>query len=470
MADHYIDEFRIELEAPATAQTDDWRRQLQFWCHTQEFTRLLESAIDLIVPEDENWEIEELTFSIEAENFSELQACFAGQFQRALLQARAAATQGINHPAKLNIQGEKTNQLEQLLFYLRTGQFRYSIPAAKIKSTIELLQQPVADWPTNQRKQIIDTGRRRPWVWQRLYTYLGLTQTAQLVSFQFGYTSQQLEALIEVLLSTDGRLKAISRVATPSQTDFTNGHLNGQKLTTAPVSSGNYPRPLDDRRLPPPIFQLLEQVSFGKDPLKMVPAEYQVKRDTSTKSVKQQPSTREQLEPNTQFSEGVAAGYAGLILLWGGLGTLFRRLGYVEGRLFIDTSYQERAIHLLHFAATGTTNDLQENQLVLAKLLCGWPIYRVINPIGELDEQEQLAVDDLLQHYLTSWLPQRRFSPKWLRESFLQRSGKLTIQGRQAKLSVDRAAQDVLLDAHPPPWGIGLARLAWMEGMLITEW
>jgi len=142
-------------------------------------------------------------------------------------------------------------------------------------------------------------------------------------------------------------------------------------------------------------------------------------------------------------------------------------VGLLAGDRFLDADGQQRAIHLLYYLATGQTQP-PEYELVLPKLLCGWPLNDpVISPRlpqAALDEAEQL-----LQTVINYWDVLKSTSPDGLREGFLQREGKLTRTGEQAwKLQVEQRAMDILLSRLP--WGVSMVKLPWMDELLTVEW
>lgn len=157
----------------------------------------------------------------------------------------------------------------------------------------------------------------------------------------------------------------------------------------------------------------------------------------------------------------------GLVLLHPFLRPYFEAVGLLDGDRFLDADCQQKAIYLLHYLATGQTQP-PEYELVLPKLLCGWPLNDpVISPElpqAALDEAEQL-----LQTVINYWDVLKNTSPDGLREGFLQREGKLTRTGEQAwKLQVEQRAIDILLSRLP--WGVSMVKLPWMDELLTVEW
>ncbi len=158
---------------------------------------------------------------------------------------------------------------------------------------------------------------------------------------------------------------------------------------------------------------------------------------------------------------------AGVVLLWPLLQVLFDRLGYLEQRQFRDAAGAERAVHLLHFLATGEENPA-EPLLTLAKLLCGVePGHPVVRELP-LTAAEKTTGEELLRVVLGRWEALKNTSIAGLRETFLQREGKLAWLPDRATLTVETKTLDILLDRLP--WSIALIKLPWMALPLYVTW
>ena len=176
---------------------------------------------------------------------------------------------------------------------------------------------------------------------------------------------------------------------------------------------------------------------------------------------------RSGLSPEEEVN-GIYINQAGLVLLHPFLTNYFRAVGLVEENTFCHDLAQQTAIYLLHYLATGETSA-PEYELVLPKLLCGWPLNEAISPdIYPLEEAFSEA-EELLQTVINYWEALKNTSPDGLREGFLQRQGKLTRVGNQQwKLQVEQVAIDVLLSRLP--WGVSMVKLPWMDALLTVEW
>jgi hypothetical protein len=106
--------------------------------------------------------------------------------------------------------------------------------------------------------------------------------------------------------------------------------------------------------------------------------------------------------------------------------------------------------------------------LTLNKLLCGVaPDTPVIGEV-EITAEERLAIDGLLEAMIQHWKAIGKTSVAGLRESFLQREGRLSHDDNGWRLRVQPRAFDMLLDRVP--WGFATTKFAWMEEVIHVEW
>lgn len=190
----------------------------------------------------------------------------------------------------------------------------------------------------------------------------------------------------------------------------------------------------------------------------------QLKRDRTKDS-----ATIEEIATEVQAlasKEGIFITQAGLVLLHPFMHNFFKKLNLVKDGKFIDEAKQERAVCLLHELASSNT-PMQEYNLVLAKLLCAWPIHRPIDNGIELTIEEKEEAHRLLRAAIEQWEILKSTTPLAFQETFLQREGKLIFNGSWY-LHVEKSAVDILL-AHLP-WMISMIKLPWMKELLKVEW
>ncbi len=170
---------------------------------------------------------------------------------------------------------------------------------------------------------------------------------------------------------------------------------------------------------------------------------------------------------NQEYTEQVYIQNAGLVLTSPYLPLLFSRLGLIVNNDFIDRESAERAIHVLQYLAYGQTTS-PEYQLVLNKVLCGVHTGKPIMKTMVISRDLEEIVEGMLQAIITNWSAIGNTTITGLRESFLQREGRLVLKDNGWHLLVEQRAFDMLLDRLP--WSYGTIRHPWMERVLNVEW
>lgn len=164
---------------------------------------------------------------------------------------------------------------------------------------------------------------------------------------------------------------------------------------------------------------------------------------------------------------------AGQVLLAAYAERLFKHLGLTEGGQFVDAPAQARAVLCLQALVRGDAPS-SEPLWPLSKLLCGLAPTELLPACDPLTAQEQALLNDLLTAVISHWKAIGNTSVAGLRESFLQREGRLERQRAEHdepapwRLKVQPRAFDMLLDRLP--WGFSIIKLPWMQGVLHVEW
>ncbi|GAA4160176.1 hypothetical protein GCM10022217_23850 [Chryseobacterium ginsenosidimutans] len=159
---------------------------------------------------------------------------------------------------------------------------------------------------------------------------------------------------------------------------------------------------------------------------------------------------------------------AGLVILHPFLLNLFQKLNLCNNEVWTDKESQHKAVLLTQYLITGQ-EIFFENELILNKLICGFPIEGVINTKQEISNEEKEICNDLLQVVLEYWSLMKNSSVEALRETFLQRAGKLSLsEAHSWELWVEEKGVDVLLASLP--WGIGMIQTPWMDKFLHCYW
>jgi hypothetical protein len=165
--------------------------------------------------------------------------------------------------------------------------------------------------------------------------------------------------------------------------------------------------------------------------------------------------------------EEVYIANAGIVLATPYLPRLFDMLGLTEKSAFKDREARLRAVHMLQYLVNERSAS-PEYQLFLNKLLCGVENAEPIPREIELNEHEKEALNGLLQGMIDNWKVLGNTSVAGLRETFLQRQGRLQLRDDAWHLRVEPKAFDMLLDQLP--WGFSTIKYPWMERVIYVEW
>ena len=163
----------------------------------------------------------------------------------------------------------------------------------------------------------------------------------------------------------------------------------------------------------------------------------------------------------------IAVADAGLVLLHPFLPALFEARGLAAAGGFRGETEQQRAIQLAASLASGEVAR-EEPEMVIAKLLCGWPLEAPVPRETALDHAELAEAEALLRAAIGHWTALGQASPEALRETFLTRPGRLRERADAWQLEVERRGVDVLLERLP--WALNPIRLPWMPLPLHVTW
>ena len=158
---------------------------------------------------------------------------------------------------------------------------------------------------------------------------------------------------------------------------------------------------------------------------------------------------------------------AGIVIVGPYLPRLFSMLELTNKGSFTTLSFAYRAVHLIQYIVTQSTVT-PEPMLVLNKILCGLPVSAPIPLEIDLRAQEQAAIEDMLTAIIAHWKAIGRTSIAGLRESFLQREGRLVFTDDAWRLRVESKSFDMLIDRLP--WGYTMVKYPWMKRVLHVDW
>jgi hypothetical protein len=171
--------------------------------------------------------------------------------------------------------------------------------------------------------------------------------------------------------------------------------------------------------------------------------------------------------PAEEWREETLIANAGMVITAPFLPRLFSLLELTTERGFRNEATAARAVHLLQHMVN-ESSDSPEFLLPLNKLLCGVAPSRPIVRAIEVTGQEQEAITNMLQALIAHWRVIGKTSVQGLRESFLQREGRLRFGGDRWLLEVEKIGIDVLLEQIP--WSFSMIKYSWMPWPLHVEW
>ncbi|WP_268848469.1 contractile injection system tape measure protein [Flavobacterium aestivum] len=159
---------------------------------------------------------------------------------------------------------------------------------------------------------------------------------------------------------------------------------------------------------------------------------------------------------------------AGLVLFHPFLESLFSQLDLYKDGDWASKKNQHKAVLLTQYLIYDE-EKIAENELTLNKILCGLAIENVVNIQIEFSEYEIEKCQKLLQAVLQHWKVLKDTSIQGLRETFLQRDGKIVLKENETiELWVEQKGVDILLAQLP--WGISMIQTPWMENYLHCNW
>ncbi len=165
--------------------------------------------------------------------------------------------------------------------------------------------------------------------------------------------------------------------------------------------------------------------------------------------------------------EGIFVQHAGVVLLHPFLSTFFSRSRLTKAGKFINLKTQQKALYLLHYLCTGTF-QAEEHELVIPKVLCGYPLQKPVHKQARLTKADKEESEHVLEELIRQWEMLKNTSSAGLREGFLQRQGKLQNKNDMLYIQVEAKSIDILLDHLP--WNLSIIKLPWMKHLIRVEW
>src|SRR3546814_920552 len=171
--------------------------------------------------------------------------------------------------------------------------------------------------------------------------------------------------------------------------------------------------------------------------------------------------------PGGLTEEPVYIRNAGLVLLHPFLQYLFENVGYTVKNKWDSQALHQRSVVLTQYLVRGD-DEYSEPDLFLNKLLAGFPVEAPLPLDITLSEYEKKEAEELLGSVIMHWKALKNTSAQALRETFIQRTGRIIRQDSGWLLTVDQKTQDILLGKLP--WGFSLTKTSWMEEIITVDW
>ncbi len=165
-----------------------------------------------------------------------------------------------------------------------------------------------------------------------------------------------------------------------------------------------------------------------------------------------------------ELQEGIYIENAGAVIFAPFLPALFKQLELEKNGAIQNP---DLAALVVQYCVTGNTK-IAEYELVLPKILCGIDIESPVKTNIRITTNQMNEADEMLQSLIEYWSVLKNTSVDGLRESFLKRSGKLSLKNKQRLLQIEQRSYDMLLQQLP--WSISMIKLPWMANLLVTEW
>ncbi len=184
------------------------------------------------------------------------------------------------------------------------------------------------------------------------------------------------------------------------------------------------------------------------------------------------PAPEETRPPEPQPGDRIYVANAGLVLFNPYLPRFFERIGVLvpdaQGVPRVTgIEAASRAVHLLQYLVDERC-DAPEHDLALNKLLSGIPLAAPVARAIEPSQADRALCAELIQAVIANWPIIKNTSPAGLRETFLQRDGRLRREPDRWTLDVERKTLDILVDQIP--WSVGLIYHRWMAEPVHVNW
>ena len=219
-------------------------------------------------------------------------------------------------------------------------------------------------------------------------------------------------------------------------------------------------------------FLLIEEAAVKKQPAESTQPAQAINEQESNEATIHAAAINEAAQYNEPYVEAgiekIAILNAGLVLFYPFLPAVFYDLGWTGGdKKFKDGNTQRKAVLFLQYLVNEKSRQ-PEHQLVLNKILCGWPVHLPLPAQANFSAKEKEAATDLIESLKEYWPVMKTTSNRGLVDSFVSRPGLVQRAEKGFILQVERKSIDILLDSLP--LNPDMIKLPWNEQIIYTEW
>lgn len=375
--------------------------------------------------------------------------------------------------------------LELFDHFLITGSYPWWVPQSSGLEITDIIQVLIAKEP-QKLSELIRRHSLSPGARKRLCGQLPDDVLSELMPIVYSsFNGGGFPALIRELLQAGKKLKGsythyrqlvweslllfFSSGSTISQTSksSTGIHLIDSVVATIAKSQEEYAGLLSS------MFSVAESPGVLRPLIEKLKAEKErfiIDKNRTGHKEHAQPGLEQSAKEDSKTAQAEKEWYienAGLVIFTPYLEMFFSRTGLMEKQEFTSRENQERAIHLLQYAASGQ-EKVPEHHLALNKLLCGIEIHEPVNRFIELDKAEKEEADKLVKAVIRNWPALKDTSMKAFREAFLLRKAIITHDDLTWLVRVERKSYDILFDRIP--WSVSKIKLPWNEEPIQVQW
>jgi hypothetical protein len=426
---HIINRISMQVRSSARQDAMQLQEQLGFLLHSQQFMSQLESLLDRLAPPGVYVEIPSLRIELDTYPGQPFIPLLLEQLESALRERLVNVSSVAG--GQVNLRGQALMEAIRDFFLVNGTQLYTNAQVTVAEIRTQLLSLPSRADPELE-KTLLLIGKKAPILWKRLFFLLGRRLMQQLVLRLFGLS---MEELIRLIAGPD-------------------------------VVAGAAPLPVLDGDAWQLLLTLLQAGTASSEIAVAIQSSMEGHSGASSEELVVRP-LRRQVSPAARVYErelGLPVVHAGVVLVWMGYGALLKELGWVKEKRFVDDAACQRAIWLLQYIASGR-NEAVEEELLLNKLLCGWPLADPVDPACFPGQESLLAADVMLEKWIKDWKKDRTFSLSWFRGTFLQREGTLIRRHDENwQLNVEKKTEDIIIDKP------SVVRYSWMPELLFVQW